>query len=407
MGDLSAIRLPGFDQDPYPTYEAWRESAPVHWTQEFLDGAWVVTRHADVDALLRDGRFSAQRVGGWLQSDQPDEPDPARRRRFRQLFARALLFLDDPDHTRIRQVLRSAFAPAAMRDLAAYAEQAARELVDAADPDAGFDFMTQVARPLPARVIAHWMGLGHVDQREFMEWSEAIAVFIGALRPTAQQALQAEEGLVAMAAELDRVLEQRRGSPGDDLVSALLRAQEDGELKAGAELVAQCAMLLFAGYETSRNLLGNGLHALLSHPAQWQRLQDDPSLLPGAVRELLRFDSPVQYTARRVATDLTLHDRSLRRGDAVIAVLAAANRDPRVFDRPDELDVGRRGAASLSFGAGAHACIGAALTQLEAHAAYRALMQRCAGIELVEPAGQWNGNPVYRGLVALPLRRSA
>jgi cytochrome P450 len=397
-----AVCLPGFLEDPYPTYEAWRESAPLLWCEEFLGGAWVVTRHADVTAVLRDPRFSARRTGGW---PGPAGADALQRRRFRQLFSRALLFLDDPDHARVRGALQTAFRPSTVRELTGFVEQAAVAMCDGLDRDEDADFMARVARPLPARVIARWMGMEDVEPGVFMAWSESLAVFIGAMQPSLEQTREAEKSLLAMAASLEPILARRRAALGDDLISALIRAEIDGGLHAGPELLAQCAMLLFAGYETSRNLLGNGLHALLRHPSQWQRLQKEPSLLPGAVRELLRFDPAVQYTARRVSIDLMLHGRWLRRGDAVVACIAAANRDPRVFDRPDELDIGRRGASSLSFGTGAHACIGAALAQVEAQAVLRTLLRRYPSLELTDAPAHWNANAVYRGLRSLPLRR--
>lgn len=400
---VPATCAPDFDHDPYPTWNAWREAAPVQWSDEFLDGAWVVTRHADVAALLRDPRFSAQRTGGWLAAKEDDGRD-AKRAAFRRLFARAMLFLDDPDHSRIRRTLQRAFSPSAMRALTDHAEQIATTMCEGLDIDGGFDFMTQVARPLPAAIIARWMGLEGVDRETFMGWSDALAAFIGAMQPTARQTQAAQDGLAAMAQALESVLEARRAAPGDDLVSALIRGESDGSLRTGPELVAQCAMLLFAGYETSRNLLGNGLNALLRDRKAWERLRAEPALLPGAVRELLRFDSPVQYTARRVTTDLTFHGRLLRRGDLVVAALAAANRDPRVFERPDELDVARHGAASLAFGAGAHFCIGAALTQIEAQAVFRTLLRRCPTLAATDPTPQWSGNTVYRGLKTLHVR---
>ncbi|UUZ62833.1 cytochrome P450 [Polaromonas sp. P1-6] len=172
-------------------------------------------------------------------------------------------------------------------------------------------------------------------------------------------------------------------------------------------MLAQCAMLLFAGFETTRHLLGSGLQALLAHPDQWQRLRQAPELLPGAVRELLRYDSPVQYTGRRVTTDLVLHGQQLRRGDLVVPLIGAANRDPRCYAQPDALDITRRDGSSLSFGSGPHVCIGAALTLMEAEIVFRQLLRRWPELSLVDATPHWIGNPLYRGLVTLPLRRGA
>jgi len=322
---------------------------------------------------------------------------------FQQLFARAMLFLDAPDHRRIRQVLDAGFRPSALNSLVPRIERIVRERLDAADVHGGFDFMQAIARPLPAQVIATMMGIESQDHARFIAWSDDLAEFIGALRPTLDLARRAQTSLLGMCAYFEALLPQRRLEPGDDLVSRLLQGEREGQIHDGPELLAQCAMLLFAGHETTRNLLGNGLHALLAHPAQWQRLVREPALIPGAVRELLRYDSPVQYTGRRVATDVELHGQRLRRGDLVVALIAAANRDPRRFSDPDRLDVTRRPSAALSFGHGPHVCIGAALTLMEAEAVLGQVLQRLPQLQLTDGPPRRNGNPVYRGLTELPV----
>ena len=396
---------PGFLADPYPTYRAWRDAGPIHWSTEFAGGAWIVTRHADVERVLRDPAFSAQRTAGWVRHDSP----AGRRRRqgFQALFARAMLFLDAPDHGRIRGALQAAFRPAALAGVLPTIESTLDELLDAVDGLPQFDFMQAVARPLPARVIASLMGLDDIPEDDLTLWSEDLASFIGAMDPSPEQAERAQEALFSIVRRLQPVLQQRRAALGDDLISRLIQAESEGVVSAGPELLAQCVMLLFAGYETTRNLLGNGLHALLSHRAQWERLRRAPELLPTAVRELLRFDSPVQYTGRRVVVETVLHGRVLRRGDLVLAMIASGNRDPAVYERPDELDVTRQGRGLLSFGAGPHVCIGAALTSMEAQAVFRRLIGRWPELELATDLPSWNGNPVYRGLSTLLVRTRA
>jgi cytochrome P450 len=213
--------------------------------------------------------------------------------------------------------------------------------------------------------------------------------------------------LLAMGRYFESLLVLKRKTPGNDLVSRLAQAQARGEIEGGAELLAQCAMLLFAGHETTRHLLGTGVHALLSHPAQWQRLQQAPDLLPGAVRELLRFESPVQYTGRRVAADMVLHGVQLRRGELVLAMIGAASRDPARYPEPDALDIERCHGSSLAFGSGPHVCIGAALTLMEARVVLGQLLTRWPGLRLLDAAPRWGDKPAYRGLVALPLRQAA
>ena len=392
-----------FIHNPYPAYQALRDAGPLHWSTEFFGGAWLLTRHADVDMVLRDPRFSAQRTGGWVTDREQQRGELAA---FQQLFARAMLFVDAPDHGRLRKVLNVAFKPAALQALVPFVEQTVEQLLDAVAAQPRFDFMQAVARPLPTRVIARMMGLEDADNAEFARWSDDLAAFIGAPLASHAQARRAQASLLAMGRYFEDLIAQRRLRPGDDVVSRLLQAQADGEVLNHAELLAQCAMLLFAGHETTRNLLGNGVHALLRHPAQWQRLLHEPALIPGAVRELLRFDSPVQYTGRRVTTALVLHGQTLRRGDLVVPLIGAANRDPARHPQPDVLDIAGRDGGSVSFGAGPHVCIGAMLTRMEAEITLRALLRRCPDLQLADPAPQWVPNPAYRGLQHLHVGRA-
>ena len=387
-----------FLANPYPAYQALREAGPIHWSTEFFGGAWLLTRHADVEQVLRDPRFSAQRTGGWVTDREQQRGELAG---FQQLFARAMLFLDAPDHGRIRKVLNAGFKPAVLQALAPFIEDTVSELLDAVQGAPSFDVMQALARPLPTRVIGHMMGIEDAANDDFAVWSDDLASFIGAPLATHAQARRAQASLLAMGRYFEGLLARRRAQPGDDLVSRLLQAEAAGEIQNHAELLAQCAMLLFAGHETTRNLLGNGLQALLSHPDQWQRLQQEPALIPGAVRELLRFDSPVQYTGRRVTTTLVLHGQTLQRGDLVVPLIGAANRDPARHPQPDRLDIAGRDGGSVSFGSGPHVCIGAMLTRMEAEITFRQLLQRLPGLRLADATPQWVANPAYRGLQQL------
>ncbi|WP_137895673.1 cytochrome P450 [Ramlibacter sp. 2FC] len=392
-----------FLADPYPAYRALREAGPIHWSEEFFGGAWLLTRHADVEGVLRDARFSAQRTGGWVNQAAAERGELAG---FQQLFARALLFLDAPDHGRLRALLQPAFRPEALARLKPEIARIADELIDGLDDADEFDFIAQVARPLPVRVISTILGISGADRAEVMAWSDDLAAFIGAPEPTHEQARRAQASLLAMTRYFQAQISAKREAPDDSLLSSLLQARERGEIQGEAELLAQCAMLLFAGHETTRNLLGNGLFALLSHPDQWALLQQDSSLVPGAVRELLRYDSPVQYTGRRVTTDLMLHGQRLRRGDLVLALIGAANRDPARHERPEELDITRADPGALSFGSGVHVCLGAALTRLEAEVVFGRLLARWPHLQLASTEPRWCANPAYRGLAALPLRHA-
>ncbi|MEF7615378.1 cytochrome P450 [Aquincola sp. MAHUQ-54] len=390
---------PAFLDDPYPTYHAMRAAGPVLWSEQFYGGAWLLTRHADVERVLRDPRFAAQRTAGWAAGGDL--------RAFQPLFSRAMLFLDGADHQRVRRVLQAGFRPEALQRLQPHIEQWVREALDGVRPADGFDFMHTLARPLPVSVITRLMGVEAAQAACFVQWSDDLAAFMGALQPTHEQARRATASLLALARYFEGVIAQRGASPGDDLVGRLLQAQARGELEAGAELLSQCAMLLFAGHETTRHVLGNGLHALMQHPEQWERLRREPELMGPAVREMLRYDSPVQYTGRRLTVDLEMHGLPLRRGDIVVPLIGAANRDPARFARPDDFEVARQDGHGLSFGAGPHVCIGAALTMMEAQAVFRQLTARTPRLAWVAEASRRTGNPLYRGFAALHVRQRA
>lgn len=400
--ETRTLLSPAFFRDPYPTYQALRAAGPLHWSEEFFGGAWLLTNYADVVRVLRDPCFSAQRAGGWANSSGPEARGELTG--FKRIFARAMLFLNGPHHTRLRQVLNAGFKPTALQAMRPRIQARVDELLDAIDPDDEFDFMRAFARSLPALVMADMLGVDANDQAEFAAWSDDIAAFIGSPMPPLELARRAQTSLVALNEYFRELLPQRRRYLGDDLVSLLLRAEAAGQFITSKELLAQCAMLLFAGHETTRNLLGNGLHALLRHRGQWQLLRDTPRLMQSALRELLRFDSPVQYTGRRVIANVEMHGKRLKRGDLVILFLGAANRDPANFSNAEALQIARNEGNHLSFGYGPHVCIGASLTYMEAEIAFTGLMKRLPDLELSSEVSQWSPNPVYRSLATLPIR---
>ena len=398
-----------FLNNPYPTYQALRQAGPLHWNEEFCGGAWLVTEYGDVASVLRDPRYSVRRAGGWANTSGPEALTELRE--FKRIFSRSLLFVDPPQHTRLRQVMNVGFKPAALQALAPRIQSLVDGLLDSVmattsaihATSASFDFMRDFARPLPALVIAAMLGIDGDDRAEFVAWSDDIADFIGSPTPTIEIARRAQTSLVAMNAYFRAILPQRRSHPGDDLISQLMLAEANGGIITTKELLAQCCTLLFAGHETTRNLLGNGMLALLQDPGQWQTLRDNPALLPSALKELLRFDSPVQYTGRRLKVDVELHGQCMKKGDLVIPLIGSANRDPAKFTTPDALDITRNQGAHLSFGFGPHVCIGATLTYMEAEIALRSVMQRLPGLQLVGNTQSWGHNAVYRSLNALPL----
>lgn len=399
-------------RDPYPSYQALRAAGPLHWLEEFCGGAWVVVNYDDVAEVLRDPRYSVQRAGGWVNSTGDMARDELRE--FKSIFSRSLIFMNAPRHTRVRHAMNGGFKPAAIQAFAPrigeivdrLLDQVIGEGLDLHGPDGHhtFDFMREFARPLPALVIAGMMGVEASEKSDFVGWSDDIAEFIGSPTPTPEVARRAQHGLVAMNEFFRMLVPQRRAHLGDDLVSQLIRAEAEGGIVTSKSLLAQCCTLLFAGHETTRNLLGNGLHALLGHPEQWRMLQDDPDLMRPAVRELLRYDSSVQYTGRRLRTDVEMHGKVMKKGDLVIAMIGAANHDPAKFTHPERLDITRNEGHHLSFGFGPHVCIGASLTYLEAEIALRKVMQRLPQLQRVPGEAAWGRNSVYRGLMTLPVR---
>lgn len=406
------IFTPDTLHNPYPAYQALRAAGPLHWCEEFCGGAWVVVNYDDVADVLRDPRYSVQRAGGWVNSSGAGSADELRE--FKRIFARSLIFMNPPRHTRMRHGMNGGFKPGAIQAFApriagivdALLDRIIEEGLDLHGPGGQhtFDFMREFARPLPARVIAGMMAVQTNAQTDFVGWSDDIAAFIGSPTPTLDIARRAQQGLLAMHAYFRELVPQRRAQPGDDLVSQLIAAEAEGQIVTEKSLLAQCCTLLFAGHETTRNLLGNGLHALLSHPDQWALLTREPGLMRSAVRELLRFDSSVQYTGRRLREDVILHGQTMKKGDLVIALIGAANHDPSKFTAPERLDVTRNEGHHLSFGFGPHVCIGASLTYLEAEIALRRVMERLPQLQCVATEPAWSGNSVYRGLLELPVR---
>ena len=380
-------------QDPYPVYAALRARDPVHRSR--LLNAWLVTRYGDVDAILRDHRHFGNdpRRGALSFRQRAMLPPP-------EEFT--LLFLDPPGHTRLRALVTAAFAPEAVEALEPRIREVLGSLLDGIGDPAGFDFMRAVARPLPVIVMAGMLGVPPEDRQRFSVWSAQRARL---LEPTIgpRERAAGEAASRAFDAYFRPIVEARRTAPRNDIVSALARAQDDGRLNK-RETLNMLRLLLSAGNETSTNLIGNGMLALLRHPEQLERLRDDPSLIPAAVEELLRFDSPVQADLRRVLADCEVNGVALRKRDNVVLLLGAANRDPGVFDDPDRLDVGRSQGAHLSFGRGIHHCLGAALARLEGRIVVEMLLERFPRMSLLGERPRFRKGLVLRSLQSLPVR---
>jgi cytochrome P450 len=381
--------------DPYPYYARLRSSDPVHWADQL--GGWVLTRYADVMTVLRSPDASAERTAVARQRLGPEFQSQF------DLRSHSMINNDAPRHTRLRLLVNKAFTPRTVEGLAPFIRAFVDEALAAAQARGRMDVMAELAFPLPATVIAEMLGVPPEDRNRFKQWSDdstaAVANIPSNLPPEVlRKSIAAFEELQTY---FRGIIAQRRAEPRDDLISALVRAQEEGDRLSDEELLANAILLLNAGHETTTNLIGNGTLALLRHPDQMQRLRDDPSLLPAAVEELLRYDSPVQFTSRVLKADMGLGGKALRAGQQVLLLLGAANRDPEQFPGPDRLDVGRPDNKHVAFGLGSHFCLGAPLARLEGRLVFEALLRRAPGMRLDGPPPRYRQNFNLRGLESL------
>jgi cytochrome P450 len=401
-GDTFDLFLPlrsrGGLENPFAIYDLLRTVRPVMrmptpgWDGS---GVWFLTRHADVESVLRDPRFSVERLRAPFIRDNLERL-PAFIQQSAQSL-RSMLVIDPPDHTRVRKLVNKAFTP---RRVAALRERVAAIVDELLAPvTTEMDVIDALAAPLPAIVIAELLGVPAEDHRQFKAWAAEIVASIG-------QPIGAGAGTSAfqkLFAYLVEIIAARRVAPRDDLISAMVQAQEENDALSDAELLATSNLLLIAGHETTTNLIGNGLLALLREPDQLARLRAEPSLLPTAIEELLRYDGPVQATLRVAREDVEIGGHAIEAGSLLLVGIGAANHDPDVFTEPERLDVGRDPNPHLAFGFGAHFCLGAPLARLEGEVAFRALLERFPHLALAIEAPQYRPTPVLRGLVSLPV----
>lgn len=406
--DLDALlRSDAFVADPYPIYARFRESAPVHFSE--ANGGWMLFRHDDVHATLRDhARFSSRgRFSAALQ-----RMDPGVRSRIGPLtdhFTVGLLANDPPDHTRLRLLVNRAFTPRVVEQMRPRIHAIVDGLLDEALAGETFDLIGDFAYPLPATVIAELFGAPVSERDRFKRWSNHILGFQGTGNPSAESVLRAQDSLLEMRAFLQELADHRRAHPGDDLLGLLVAAEAEGDRLTDQELLTVCVTLLTAGHETTTNLIGNGMWLLLTHPSQRARLVADPGLMPSAVEEMLRLESPLQRNPRRAAVDMELGGQHLRAGDYVMQVLGSANHDPDAFPDPERFDIGRAPNRHMAFGGGIHFCLGAPLARLEAPIAIGELLRRAPGLALAEPDAppRWIPSGLLRGMESLPVSPAA
>ena len=390
-----------FVQNPYPMYDMYRTEDPVYWgppATPGIEGTWYLTRYSDVAALLRDPRVGRERRRH-LRSDAA--PPPAEIRPLIEITSRQMLFRDPPDHTRLRVLVSSAFTPAAAESQRRQLERRAHALMERVAGDGTMDVLADYAVPLIMSAIADLIGVPDDEHEQLRAWSNVFAAAID-VRQSFAAAAKASEAMVAMSDYVRAIAATRRRHPKDDLLSRLVHEHADGDRLTDDEIVAMCCLLLIGGNETGVNLIGNGMFALLCHPNELQRLKRNPALMPTAIDELLRFESPVQMTFRYAMDEVDVGGRRIHRGDSVCLMLAAANRDPERFTDPATLDLARGNNRHLTFGGGIHMCLGAALARLEGHIAFAVLLQRLRNIWLAGDV-EWRDLIAFRGLRELPI----
>jgi len=380
--------------DPYPLYHRLRTEDPVHW-DPFLH-AWVVTRYADVTRVLLE--FSASRTP---TPAQLTEMGLSQLNPIAAVMVKQMLFMDPPAHTRLRGLCSQAFTPKRVERLRAHIQEIANRLIDAVLPAGNMDLVADFAAPLPAIVTAEMLGVPTSDHTQLKAWSADFAEMLGNFQHNPERFHRVLGSLEGMVSYFHDAIRAQRVQPGEGLVHDLLCAEVNGDRLSDEEIVANLIVTMVGGQETTTNLIGNGVLTLLRHPDVMQQMRSDPSLVPSAVEELLRYESPSQHTARLAPEDVEIGGKKIRRRDAVIAVMGAANRDPARFPDPDRLDITRKDNRHVAFGFGGHVCFGAPLARIEAQIAFSTILQRLPGLKLQPGPITWRKNLGLRGLDAL------
>ena len=391
---------PKFVTDPYPLYRRLRQREPVR--RDPIAPVWVLTRYDDNFNLLRDPRFKKDPFASIrLPPEARDQLDVPVGERFRaSLETVSMLFLDPPQHTRIRSIFTRTFTPRRIENLRPKIQRMCDQILDRAASRGRMELMSELAAPLPVTVIAELLGFPAKDYVRIKKWSDEMAEALG-LNPSLDQQARAQRARDEMREYFAHVVEHLRTTPGDNLLSALLAPEN--EVMNPDELFANSILLLAAGHETTTNLIGNGMLALLRHPDQLRDLRDNPQIIDTAVEELLRYDPPVQWTSRVAGETIELRGKTLQRGDIVLGSVGSANRDPEVFIDPDRLDLRRADNKHLAFGTGIHFCLGAALARMEGQVVIGSLLARFPNVWLAKQKIRWREGLTFRGLHALVL----
>jgi pimeloyl-[acyl-carrier protein] synthase len=380
--------------NPYPLYKRLRTEDPVHW-DPFLH-AWVVTRYADVITAFQ--HFSAARTPTpeQLTALGLEALTPLAR-----VMVRQMLFLDPPAHSRVRGLASRAFTPRRVEVLRSHIQDITSSLLDKVQPTGHMDVLADLAIPLPAIVTAEMLGVPSSDWRQLTKWSSDFAQVLGNFQHNPERAAQVIRSLQGMIDYFRAAIEEQRSHPRDGLIHALMTAEIDGDRLSEEEVIANTIVTMVGGQETTTNLIGNGILTLLRHPEELAQLKSDLSIIPSAVEELLRYESPSQHTARLAPDDVTLGGKLIRKRQAVIAVMGAANRDPERFPDPDLLDLKRQDNRHVAFAWASHFCFGAPLARIEGQIAFKSVLERMPNLRLDPGPITWRENLGLRGLTAL------
>ncbi len=388
-----------FIADPYPVYDRLRADHPLLWNP--ATGQWMVSRFADVNGLLRDRRLGRTYLHVASHAEMGRDEPPEWHDPFWRLVQSGMLDREPPDHTRLRRLVSKAFTPATVEGMRPRIEAIVDQLIGRALEAAEFDLIADVAEPLPVTVVAELLGVPEADRHLLRPWSADICLMYE-LSPSEDSQRAAVAASLAFGGYLRDLARDRRVHPGDDLISGLAQVAEAGDTLTEDELIGTCALLLNAGHEASVNGTGNAWWTLFRHPDALAALRADPSLVPSAIEELLRFDTPLPMFERWVLEDIELYGVRIERGAELALQFASANRDPEGIERPDSLVLDRRPNPYISFGAGIHYCLGAPLAKLEMGILFDALLRRMPGLELVSTP-VWKPTFVLRGLQSLPV----
>jgi len=405
MSYVFDLGRPATNANPFPEFAHLRANDPVHWSPVMK--AWIITRYADVKQVaLNNRQISADRLTPFFKAN-PEYQKGSIDSLVRYLN-HWMVFRDPPDHTRLRRLFTKAFTPTAVSNLTPNIEGIVAHLIDDMQAKAArgepVDFIADFAYPLPASVIMDLLGVPRADLERVKVWSDDIALFIGTAQVAGNKYLRAEAGAKAMSAYFRDLVEARTAAPTADMISQLVLARDDRDALSTDEIIGTCILLLFAGHETTTNLIGNGFLYSMKHRAEWERLVADPVMASSAVEEWLRYDGPSGAFARVAATDLEMGGKAIKGGQRVFAFMNSANRDPDAFEDPERFDIGRAQNPHMTFGHGIHFCLGAPLARLESEIAARRLGERLPHIRLAgnrEP--EWHDSLILRGVKSLPV----